>query len=105
MSSQRPCTCGGTNDRCCWCWGSGYLHGELAASETDIESLASHSSSEGPLQSDQDTEEASDELFDTSLTREKNSQLDGSYGYHPFRENGRFGSHPSHDPHHDESWP
>jgi Fe-S-cluster-containing dehydrogenase component len=29
---------------------------------------------------------------------EKNiKELDGSYGYHEFRERGRYGSHPSHD--------
>jgi hypothetical protein len=38
--------------------------------------------------------------------REKHSpHLDGSRGFHQFRENGRFGSHPSHDDHGDEGKP
>jgi len=49
-------------------------------------------------------EEAVERLGDVHA-RERNSQLDGSYGYHQFREIGKFGSHPGHDAHHDESWP
>jgi hypothetical protein len=44
-------------------------------------------------------------LWGHSQARQSNSLLDGSYGFHQFRETGPFGSYCAHDPHHDEAWP
>jgi hypothetical protein len=90
MAAFEECPCRGTNEYCCHCFGSGDLNANLQV----------------PLAPQAPRTDADDSRhWGTSQARQPNSLLDGSYGFHQFREVGRFGSYCAHDPHHDESWP
>lgn len=103
MRIDMRCDCGGTNQRCSKCWGSGDMHDWLVDAPTDGTDDVSTSAANADAAPEAAEHEERD-CVDWS-PQEVKSISDGSYGFHQFREEGGFGSYPSHEPMDDESGP